>query len=131
MVLQGGAVSYEQGTPVGMRVLNPRVLILQKYEAVPRRAHIRGSWTLYHSTLTLRVIKKDEDPNPETVNPNLWSRYQTRQGLKRRATASLVREPASSGPLFLAPVSAKSSKNMRFSRPKRVFFELSGDTGAK
>ena len=44
---------------------------------------------------------------------------------------TLVREPASSGPLYLAPVSPKSSKNRRFGHEKRMFFELFADTGAK
>jgi len=43
----------------------------------------------------------------------------------------LIREPSRSGPLSLAPVSAKSSKNTRFSRQKRVFYELFFDTDAK
>ena len=58
-------------------------------------------------------------------------RRQLRQDIDGVPADNVIREPASSGPLFLAPVSAKSSKNMRFSRPKRVFFELFGDTGAK
>ena len=49
---------------------------------------------------------------------------------KRASVGMLIREPSSSGPLSLAPVSAKSSKNTRFSRQKRVFFELFCDTGA-
>jgi len=64
---------------------------------------------VYHSTLGLRVIKKK----------------------KRRCHArnfeDFVGEAASSGPLFLAPVSAKSSKNARFI----AFFEVVADTGAK
>ena len=45
--------------------------------------------------------------------------------------AALIRELASSGPLYLAPVSPKSSKNTRVGRKKRMFFELVADTGAK
>ena len=43
----------------------------------------------------------------------------------------VVREPASSGPIYLTPVSPKSSKNTRFGREKRMFFELFADTDAK
>ena len=49
----------------------------------------------------------------------------------RTRTGYRLREPASSGPLYLAPVSPKSSKNTRFGREKRMFFELFADTGAK
>ena len=55
----------------------------------------------------------------------------TSKRLQERAWDALVREPASSGPLYLAPVSPKSSKNTRFGREKRMFFELFADTGAK
>ena len=48
-----------------------------------------------------------------------------------RPSEGFVREPASSGPLYLAPVSPKSSKNTRSGREKRMFFELFADTGAK
>ena len=50
---------------------------------------------------------------------------------QERPWDTLVREPAGSGPLYLAPVSPKSSKNTRFGREKRMFFELVADTGAK
>ena len=38
--------------------LNLRTITTQNGEVVPRRAHIGGSWALYHSTLCSRVIKK-------------------------------------------------------------------------
>ena len=54
----------------------------------------------------------------------------TGQWLQVRVWDTFVREPASSGPLYLAPVSPKSSKNTRFGREKRMLFELFADTGA-
>ena len=47
--------------------------------------------------------------------------------LHKRPWDNLVREAGSSGPLYLAPVSATTSKNAM----KRAFLELLADTGAK
>ena len=64
--------------------------------------------------------------NPKPQNPDLNCKPIQCDG-EHGGGAKLIRESPSSGPLSLAPASAKSSRDTRFG----MSFELFADTGAK